>query len=1392
MAANRFEEAIRIIAQTEGGPEVAALVRQIVELEGASGKTAEELSALLDQALDSATLQRSVQDFRELGQETLAASRSFQEAKKRTEQLAQSLEQAYADREAAAKRAADKEQIASKFAEEALRAAQKNVRDLERAYKGAQSETSKLATELDKKTRRVRESSAALKAAGVDTTRLGTAERQLATQATAAADGIRRVADESARTKSEQAQLAQRVKDGDEAFRRQAQANRTSAEALKDYRARAAGAKTETKDLSDQAERSAGIVGKLRGVFAGLLGFLSLRTALEGIKNMLGLGDAAEKTRIQLEALYGSQAAGNAAFGQLEELARRNGLQFQYMLDLATQLKTFGLEPLDGTLQSLIDKNAQMGGSQERLNGIVLALGQAWSKQKLQGEEILQLVERGVPVWDLLAKSTGKSVQELQKLSEKGELGRKVIKGLIDEIGRSADGAAQKNLGLLSNLIQQVIDRGQRWYRQISDAGALEFFKQQLRGVLDAVDQLARDGRLQQYATDVSDAIVATGRAVVGVAKFVHEYSGALLSVAKAYVAVKAAQGGLALVALARNWSMVAAQTIAASGAAAGATTTFGALGAAIRRIPTAIKIGLVVLGYEVIEAVGLKIAEIAAANSDAVQESERAREAMNRRWQDEINQLRLAQRETIGYRDTQVQTAEEVAKLSADELRAYEERLEGAKRFAEQQHAIALREREIRGATQETDAAVAAAAARVTELRVAFDRVAEGVRIANTTISTGLTAAAQAVVKKIGEIVDKAKTAKDTLKGLFDGVNFGSVTQIDAVVDALVHVADTSDDAGRRIQSGLAEQLRQLDGTQLRQFQAAVQSRFDEAGERSDHLAHILDSTLQEAFSRLGVSANVAGAEITEAGQKVIDAFAGIAESGRSSAAQIKAAFEGALNSAKTKAEVEALQVILRSAFEQGRIGAGAFTVAQQAAIDKTLQLKAEVLGVGGAFGQSAADSRKAAQEMIAAMEVARSEIAGKADAIARKLAAAMRPTAEGDPSGDPTVIAQLKRDLLDAEAQIESFSKNIDSAKGKLKEAGTTGSEEFQRVSKSADRAGESAEAVGDKAEQGAAQSKSAVGAVIDLLQQMNQKFGAISENARLLFVSMQRATTEAAISIADVVEGIYRAEAAVDSALEAQRRSAAGMTAAYEELALHGDKAVATARNLGEVGEEAMLNFARAVREGQTSINLLNQADLDRLAAAAEKAAAKVAEIKRQAAAAVDELRRMNDAMQDEADRRAGNEEAILTRQHQKRLEEIEELARRGGEAAAAEAAEARRLAEQAYNEEMERIRQRREAERKASAERKEEIQSENDVRAGGGASASSSDRGSAESGGAGAGGLPRDVRRIELSLPEGPQVTDLYGSDATGDQVEVLLHELTRRLAAGRAISTFPRR
>ncbi|WP_263080682.1 tape measure protein [Endozoicomonas sp. Mp262] len=267
--------------------------------------------------------------------------------------------------------------------------------------------------------------------------------------------------------------------------------------------------------LSKDADRASGSLQRLSGRFAALVGatvgLYGLKRAMTGILNT---GDQFERLRVQLNAVMGSVEQGEAAVQWIKQFTRDTPYQLEQVAESFVRLKAFGLDPMDGTMQAIVDQASKLGGGMERLNGITLAVGQAWAKQKLQGEEILQLVERGVPVWSLLEKATGKNVQELQKLSTAGKLGQETIKLLIDEIGKSASGAAAENMSLLSGYVSNLKDSWQNFLDEIAQSGALDYAKAQLKAISEQIARMGEDGRLSRLAQSISDAFVQMGEAI--------------------------------------------------------------------------------------------------------------------------------------------------------------------------------------------------------------------------------------------------------------------------------------------------------------------------------------------------------------------------------------------------------------------------------------------------------------------------------------------------------------------------------------------------------------------------------------------------------------------------------------------------------------------------------------------------------------------------------------------------------------------------------------------------------------------------------------------------------------------------------------------------------------
>lgn len=360
------------------------------------------------------------------------------------------------------------------------------------------------------------------------------------------------------------------------------------------------------RELGQGSQRTNGFqgaIGSLTGRLVALAGtWFGIQTLTTQLLVMFQTGDQAERLDVQLKAVMGSIAGGKEASAWIQDFAKNTPLQLSEVTQVFVRLKAFGIDPMAGAMQGIVDQAYKLGGGFEEVQGISLALGQAWAKQKLQGEEILQLIERGVPVWQLLEQVTGKNTAELQKLSEAGKLGRDTISALMNEIAAQSSGAAANNMSLLSGLISNAQDNLAKFYRMVAENGALSWLKNQLASLNRELDQMDQDGRLQAWAQRLSDGFITMGETLKSLIQTLYEWRTALTVLAQAWV-------GLKIVGWIGDLRSLYAQFIAlptATATAAGGMTTTGtvaagaaigvrALGAAVRGLLAAVTVEAII-----------------------------------------------------------------------------------------------------------------------------------------------------------------------------------------------------------------------------------------------------------------------------------------------------------------------------------------------------------------------------------------------------------------------------------------------------------------------------------------------------------------------------------------------------------------------------------------------------------------------------------------------------------------------------------------------------------------------------------------------------------------------------------------------------------------------------
>ena len=395
---------------------------------------------------------------------------------------------------------------ASKAQAQALSTAKDDLQKLETAQKNTETSAKALGAELEKQ-------SSELKQLGVDVDNAAQKKAEYALKVKSASTALTQLGTHLGRNKAElekqQTVLNKAGIDMDKL-----------ADASKDLKTQQTAAETALKGVNDklarheqllaESKKSAGdFGGSIKAATGSLLAmagaYVGVDRLWESLKSILSAGDNAAAFSAQMAAMMGSIAAGEQATAWIKDFANRTGTELDAAKEAFASLKTFGIDPMTGALQAMVDYNAKLGGSQEKLEGIILAVGQAWAKQKLQGEEILQLVERGVPVWDLLAKVTGKNSVELAKLSEQGKLGRDVMQKLFDEMGKQADGQASKSLDRLGGQVALISNKWTEFKQVIADSGAYKVAVDLLQQLNAKFDELNTNGKIKAIAQEISD-----------------------------------------------------------------------------------------------------------------------------------------------------------------------------------------------------------------------------------------------------------------------------------------------------------------------------------------------------------------------------------------------------------------------------------------------------------------------------------------------------------------------------------------------------------------------------------------------------------------------------------------------------------------------------------------------------------------------------------------------------------------------------------------------------------------------------------------------------------------------------------------------------------------------
>jgi len=177
------------------------------------------------------------------------------------------------------------------------------------------------------------------------------------------------------------------------------------------------------KNTGKAAKTASAGVGTLVGALKPLLAAL----AVVGTARFIFIKTAELETqRASLKQLTGDVEKTNQIIKELQDFGAVTPFTSSELIEQTKRLKAFGFqtEELVDTTKRLSDVAGATGAD---LTGIATAFGQIRAKGKLQQEENLQLLERGVNITDELKKITKLQGDEFESAMRKGEISAKDV-----------------------------------------------------------------------------------------------------------------------------------------------------------------------------------------------------------------------------------------------------------------------------------------------------------------------------------------------------------------------------------------------------------------------------------------------------------------------------------------------------------------------------------------------------------------------------------------------------------------------------------------------------------------------------------------------------------------------------------------------------------------------------------------------------------------------------------------------------------------------------------------------------------------------------------------------------------------------------------------------------
>lgn len=206
-----------------------------------------------------------------------------------------------------------------------------------------------------------------------------------------------------------------------------------------------------------------------------------------------------EQYQIQLEGIEGSAGKARQAMAWVQKFAATTPYELADVMEGFVALKAYGIDPMNGSLMALGD---MASGMNKPLMQSVEAMADAMTGEFERLKEFGIRASKAGDMVTFTYRKNGKDIRRETKMT--GEAIEKTLTGIMqDRFGGGMARQATTMAGIVSNLK----DQWSKFLMSVANAGIFDKVKAKLQTVLDKVNAMAEDGRLEAWAERISNGL---------------------------------------------------------------------------------------------------------------------------------------------------------------------------------------------------------------------------------------------------------------------------------------------------------------------------------------------------------------------------------------------------------------------------------------------------------------------------------------------------------------------------------------------------------------------------------------------------------------------------------------------------------------------------------------------------------------------------------------------------------------------------------------------------------------------------------------------------------------------------------------------------------------------